>query len=182
MLERLLFLGIIIGSNNLAAALTLGALGQAKRVWRVVTVFGGFEFLIPLVGIWLGQQISLTLGDQTSWIAPVLLTGIALLALYSAIQGSPEDKKITDKVTSWGGLIFLAVGLSVDNLVIGFSLGLTGMEPLLVATTIALFSLVFTWLGMHLGAKARRHWQQYTELGAGILLLGLAMASWANLI
>ncbi len=182
MVERLLFLGIIIGSNNLAAALTLGALGQAKRVWRVVTVFGGFEFLIPLVGIWLGQRISTTLGDRAGWIAPVLLTIIAILALYSAIQDSPGDRKITDKVTSWGGLIFLAVGLSVDNLVVGFSLGLSGMEPLLVAATIALFSMVFTWLGVHLGARARRHWQRYTELGAGILLLGLATASWANLI
>jgi hypothetical protein len=36
----LLILGFVIGSNNFAVALALGALGQSSRVYRVMLVFG----------------------------------------------------------------------------------------------------------------------------------------------
>lgn len=45
-----LFMGLVIGSNNLAAALAMGILGNQERWWRILVVFGAFEFLMPLVG------------------------------------------------------------------------------------------------------------------------------------
>lgn len=60
---QILVLGVVIGANNFSAALSLGALGQADRRVRIVSVFAVFEFVVPLVGAALGQALALTLAD-----------------------------------------------------------------------------------------------------------------------
>ncbi|HUG45987.1 MAG TPA: manganese efflux pump, partial [Sphingomicrobium sp.] len=73
MLVELLILGAIIGSNNFATALALGALGQKVRRWRIVLTFGLFEFFIPLLGLWLGQRASGFVAGSVDWLGPALL-------------------------------------------------------------------------------------------------------------
>lgn len=182
MLARLLILGIAIGSNNLAASLALGALGQKERIRCVVVVFGCFEFAVPLAGLWLGQQSGQWIEGHVHWMAPVMLATLGVWTLWAAWRSKSADKSFARRVTTWGGLFVLAAGLSVDNLVVGFSLGLRESSPLLLAGTIAAFSMGFAWLGMHLGSQARRHWERYAEFGAAALLFGLAGASWLGWI
>ena len=50
MLGTLIVLGVVIGANNLSAALALGALGHGHHRSRIVGVFAVFEFTVPLVG------------------------------------------------------------------------------------------------------------------------------------
>ena len=56
-------------------------------------------------------------------------------------------------------------------------MGLENASALQVAMTIAIFSAGFTWVGMGLGAGSRRHWEQYSEIAAGMLLIGLGVGS-----
>jgi len=173
---KLLALGVIIGSNNLAASLALGALGQIARLWRIVFIFGLFEFLIPLLGIWLGQTVARVVATEIHFLSILLLAGLAAWMILSGIRHRKKDEKLARQVTSWTGLILLAAGLSADNLIVGFSIGLEEATPLIVAGVIAVFSMLFTWVGIRLGASSRRHWEQFAEIGAGILLLMLAGA------
>ncbi len=173
---KLLIIGIIIGSNNLAASMALGALGQHARQWRIIFVFGFFEFCIPLVGIWLGQRLASMIEQELESLSIALLLAMAIFMIYSGIRHRPADEKLAERVTSWTGLVFLAAGLSIDNLIIGFSLGLDNISPLLLAGTIAFFSMLFTWIGIQLGDSSRKHWEQYAEIGAGILLILLVTA------
>ncbi|MFW6359417.1 MAG: manganese efflux pump, partial [Chroococcales cyanobacterium] len=139
-LTKLLILGVVIGSNNLAAALALGVLGQAKQRWRVVFVFGLFEFFIPLVGIWLGKQLSNWIASNLEWLGSLLLLGLGLWSIYTGMRHRSAGEELAEKATTWTGLFLLATGLSLDNLIVGFSLGLRNINALVVATTIALFS------------------------------------------
>jgi len=173
----LLILGIVIGSNNLAVSLALGAMGQAPRRFRVMLVFGVFEFLMPLLGIGLGAATARALGLQTNIVGTVLLVALGLLAVYGGIRNRCQDEKLAKHVTRWRGLLFLALALSVDNVVVGFSLGLGRADPLIVATTIASFSVLFTWVGMILGRESRRSWEQAAKMGSGVLLVGLGAAN-----
>lgn len=173
----LVIIGIVIGSNNLAVALALGALGQASKQYRVMLVFGLFEFWVPLIGIWLGAEAAKAIALQTNFIGGVLLFGLGLLTVIGAILNQREDEKLARYVTRWRGLILLAAGLSIDNLIVSFSLGLSKAEPLTLAGTIAFFSVLFTWLGMRLGRESRRSWERTAKFGSGLLLMGLGMAS-----
>jgi manganese efflux pump family protein len=176
-LIALLFLGVVVGSNNLAVALALGAMGQNRRLHRVMLVFGLFEFLVPLVGIWLGATTARAIGLQMDIVGVVLIFGLGLLAVAGGVRGRRKDEWLARLVTNWGGLLVMAAGLSLDNLVLGFSLGLGEARPLVVASAICFFSVLFTWMGMRLGHESRRHWERLTKLGSGVLLMGLGVAT-----
>lgn len=176
-LAKLLILGAVIGSNNLAASLALGALGQSHRRWRIIPVFGTFEFMIPLLGMWAGRQASGAITARAGWLGVALLGGLGIWAILGAIREQPHDESFAERVTTWRGLILLAAGLSVDNLLVGFSLGLRNTPPWIVAATICVFSMSFAWLGLQLGDHARRHWERRAKFGAGSVLLTLALAT-----
>lgn len=177
-LGTLLLLGVVIGANNLATALALGALGQAGHRARILLAFGVFEFFVPLIGIWLGQHASIWLVDHTTWLGPVLLGLLGLGSVVTGIRGSTNDTVLAQRLTSPGGIVLLAAGMSLDNLVIGFSLGLRQISALVMAATICTFSVSFSWLGLSVGDAARRHWERPAEIGAGSLLVALAVLVW----
>jgi len=182
MIYRFLILGLVIGSNNFAVALAFGALGQRRRLWRVVLVFGCFEFLIPLVGLWVGRQMSQRLESWAGVISPLLLAAVGVWILVQSFRDPASGERMAARMTHWRGLLLVATVLSLDNLIIGFSLGIRGTYPLLLAANIAAFSIVFTWIGIRVGAKARRQWETTVNRGSGMLLLLLAVMSWAGWI
>lgn len=175
-------LGAVIGANNLATALALGALGQDKRRWRILSMFAVFEFSVPLLGLWLGQLASEYIAAQAGWLGPLMLAGLGVWTLFEATRRTSEQASLARWLTSWRGLVVLSATLSLDNLVVGFSLGLGGVGPLLMATIIMVFSVAFSWAGLEIGARSRRSYETPTELFSGLLLLGLAWADWTGAI
>lgn len=179
---NLLILGVVIGSNNFAASLALGAIGAKRRRWRILIAFGIFEFLVPLTGLWLGRKTSGAIAETAAWIGPVLLACLGCWALWKANDATFGEGSDVETITSWQGLTVLAGGLSVDNLLVGFSIGLSKIEPLALATTIAAFSIVFTQIGIEIGARATSSYERSARLIAGFLLLALAAADFLAFI
>jgi manganese efflux pump family protein len=177
MAVRLLVLGIVIGSNNLAVALALGSLGQTIRVRRIVSVFGLLEFVVPLFGLLIGRGLAVTISESVAFISPILLAGVGAATLLVAFRGRIDAESLARRITSYRGLALLGLILSVDNLVLGFGLGLQGDSPLLVAADIALFSMLFTWIGLKTGDKVRIL-EPVARYGAGILLLFFSAYEW----
>lgn len=171
---QLVILGVVIGFNNFATALALGSIGQEKRLWRILTAFAVFEFSVPLIGLWLGRQASKYLMDASAWLGPLLMAALGLLTLVQSTRGTRDQKALAARVTSWRGLVLLSAGLSLDNLVVGFSLGLREVPALALATTIMTFSVAFAWIGLRIGGLSRRNYENITEAIAGVLLLLLA--------
>lgn len=179
---ELLILGVIVGSNNFAVALALGALGQVSKCYRVMLVFGGFEFFVPLFGIWLGSQIAGAIGFYAIYVGSAMLVGLGILAVTGALREGYDDEILADRATRWSGLLILGASLSLDNLLVGFSLGLGENPPLAVAGAIAFFSILFTWLGMHIGNEYRRRWEKTAKISTGVLLILLGIATGAGWI
>lgn len=178
----LVILGVVIASNNFAAALALGAVGARSRRWRILVAFGVFEFLVPLTGLWLGREASNLIADAAEWIGPILLASLGCWALYKANERSLGDNSDVEAITSWKGLIALAGGLSIDNLIVGFSIGLGRLDPLALATTIAVFSIAFTQIGLEIGARASGNHEGSARKAAGLLLLALAVADFLDFV
>jgi putative Mn2+ efflux pump MntP len=173
---KLFVVALTLSLNNFAVALALGALGHAKQRWRVAAAFGAFEFGVPLLGIWLGQQAAGIVAERAGWIGAMLLGLMGVWTLFTARRDRGSDERLNERMVHWDRLVVLAAGLSVDNLVVGLGLGLRGFPPLAMAATIAGSVLAFIFLGLALGSVARRHWEQRAEIAAGILLIGLAGA------
>lgn len=174
----LVAIGIAVGLNNFAVALALGALGQESRRWRIASVFFVFEFTIPLVGLLIGAAVSELAADAGRWIGGALLVLIGVVAALADGLGPEKRERLLSRTTSWTGLIGLAAGLTVDNLAVGFALGMDGAEPLLLASVIAVAATAFTLLGLRMGHNASEADERRAQVTSGLLLvvLGLAVA------
>lgn len=177
---QLLILGIVVGSNNFATSLALGSLGQVDRRWRILLVFAVFEFGVPLLGLALGRRVSGHITDQVHWLSPLLIAGLGLWTLLVSTRMSPDAEKLARWLSDWRGLILLSAGLSLDNLVVGFGLGMGKVPVLLTATVIMACSVGFAWVGLRLGALGRRDFESPAEAISGLLLLAVAGMVWAG--
>jgi putative Mn2+ efflux pump MntP len=173
-LLELLILGVVIAANNMAIALALGALNQYTRRWRIIVTFGLFEFSVPLVGITIGRTAAYWIDQEVAWVGVLLLALLGGWTLATSIQQTDPEDTMASRITSWTGLVLLAAGLSLDNLLIGFGLGLGTVDALTVATTICLFSVVFTWIGLYVGHAVGATFRHYLTAASGILLIILA--------
>lgn len=175
---RLLLIGIAIAANNTAVALALGSVAR-RQLWpRILLVFGAFEFTIPLIGAWLGQHAARLIAGHADWLGPLMLMSLGGLTIVSALRSRSERRDLAHYLTGWTGLVVLSVGLSLDNLVVGFSMGLGGVPPLALALTILTCSVLFAWAGLALGRTARRNWGGFAGVVSGLILMGLAIIVW----
>lgn len=177
---QLLILGIVVGSNNFATSLALGSLGQADRRWRILLVFAVFEVSVPLLGLALGRRISSDVAAQVDWLGPLLIAGLGFWTLFVSTRRTHDAEKLARWLSGWPGLVALSAGLSVDNLVVGFGLGLSGVPVLMTATVIMLCSVAFAWTGLRLGAMGRRDFESPAEAISGQLLLVVAWMIWSG--
>jgi manganese efflux pump family protein len=179
---QLLILGIVISTDNLAVAMALGALGQIQQKWRIALMFGIAAFIIPLVSIWIGREIAVFLEDNLNWIGSLLLGIVGGWMLVTAFRREEEQTDLVERVTTWGGLVLLAGSTSIDNLIVGLSLGMQGRPAFAIAILSAGFVVAFTLLGIRIGDAAHRHWEKYATIAAGVMLILLAIATWAGWI
>lgn len=174
---KLMVIALTLSLNNFAVSLALGALGQARKRWRIALAFGSFEFLVPLVGIWIGSALSTSLTTRAGWVGALFLGAVGAWTLVSGIRRrEPAGEPLASRAATWTGLVALAGALSIDNLVVGLGLGLRGFPPVLLAGTIAGMVVLSILVGLHLGSAARRHWERRAEIAAGGLLIALAGA------
>lgn len=166
-------LGLAVGAGNLATALVLGALGQAYRKARIVALFGVFEFTGPLVGLWIGESVSPYIEERLGWLGVAVIGGLGLWTILGAWRDPHEEERLARRVTSWSGLVALAATLAVDNLLVGFGLGLRH-SPLQAAFVIGTSAAAFSWVGIWTGNAARRHWARRAKFGSGAVLVSIA--------
>lgn len=180
---KLFLLGAVIGSNNLAVAFSLGALPTRSYWLRIIVIFGVFEFVIPLVGIFIGQQFSQIIADYASYVGGGILLVFGVFMVYKSFNSSLEDEEyLLKKVVSWTGVFSLAAGLSLDNLIVGFSIGLQNFSPLTTASVIAISSVVFTFIGLNTGKYLKDRFKKSTDLFSAVLLILLGIATLFELI
>lgn len=175
---KLVLLGMVIGSNNLAVAFAIGALDTKAFWWRIIVIFGVFEFVIPLVGILIGQEFSTFIASFASYLGGGILLLFGVFMLYKSFQPTKkEDSFLLNKVKSWSGIITLSASLSLDNLLVGFSIGLQNYHPLTTSSVIAISSILFTIVGLNSGKYLKHQYRKPTDIFSAFLLIALGLAS-----
>lgn len=148
MVWQLLFLGLALGTNNALASIALGTSGMPRsRQFTTAVIFGVFEAIMPILGIWIGEQVAGIVGDKAKIFGVVILVLVGLWALFK--KSGKENSN--EPVKSMGNTMILAVALSLDNLSIGFGLGMLQVPLVLAAIVFGVVSLVMTFIGLEIG-------------------------------
>jgi putative Mn2+ efflux pump MntP len=133
-----------------------------------------FEMAMPVVGLLLGRALGHLVGRGADYVA------IGLLAVLGAWMLFHEDEAGGEKVeqlASGRGLVLLALGISIslDELAIGFTIGLLDLSLWLAVVLIGAQAFLFAQAGLRLGAHLNEALRERAEQLAGVALLGLAI-------
>ena len=176
-LITLIFLGFSVGLGNFGASIAIGLSGVNKKTRnRVAIVFGVFEIGMPIVGLAIGRQLSTIFNNKANLIGGTLLLIVGLYEIMSSFKN--EEAQVKKVYKSWNKLILSGLALSIDNLIIGFSLG-TYKEPfLLSALIIGATSVVMVLVGLEVGNRLNKKVEKYSEIISGsiLILVGIAVA------
>jgi putative Mn2+ efflux pump MntP len=184
MVFKLIALVLPLGLDTFAvsAALGVGGLSRERRL-RTSLLFAGFEAGMPLVGLAIGRPLGSTLGSAADYVAIAVLFALgARMLLENETAESGELRSAFDR----GGLAVVALGVSVslDELAIGFTLGLLGVSVLPAVLLIGVQAFVVSQLGMRLGERAGERAREGAARAAGaalaLLAVGLLVAKLAE--
>jgi manganese efflux pump family protein len=175
MLKLLAFV-LPLGLDSFAVAAALGA-SQVATVWhrlRISLVFVIFEGGMPLIGLALGSALARGVGRIADYLAAAAVIGIGIWMLLA--DNETEEDKASRIMTSRGlALVGLGISISLDELAIGFSIGLVRLPVSAVIVAIALQAFVAAQLGLAIGAKVAERWRERAEQVAGIALILLGI-------
>ena len=173
MLKLLIFvLPLALDSFAVAAAIGAAQATTASLRLRISLILVVFEGGMPLIGLGLGSVLAHRIGFAAGYLAAIIVGGIGAWMLLSDEQ---DEEAKASRITAGRGLALmgLGIGISMDELAIGFSIGLTRLPVIPVIAAIALQAFAAAQLGLATGAKIAERWRERTERLAGIALIVL---------
>ncbi len=176
---RLLAFVLPLGLDSFAVAAAIGAAQAASQEagrWlrlRVSLVFVLFEGGMPLIGLGLGSALAQGIGQVANYLAAAAVIGIGGWMLFARSGAAERAARL---LSSHGlALAGLGISISLDELAIGFSIGLIHLPVTALIVAIAAQAFLAAQLGLALGARIAERWRELAEKGAGIVLIVLGI-------
>jgi putative Mn2+ efflux pump MntP len=167
-------LPLAVDSFAVAALLGAGGVSQAQRR-RITAVFVLFEAGMPLVGLALGAPVARAIGGTADYVAGGALLALGTWMLFFGDEEGEEQAAGRLAAASGWALMGLGVSISLDELAIGFTLGLVHLPAIPVIIAIAVQTFVVAQLGMRLGARVGERLRENAERLASLALIGLGI-------
>jgi manganese efflux pump family protein len=167
-----------LGLDSFAVAAAIGA-SQVTTAWqrlRISLIFVIFEGGMPLIGLGLGIALARGVGQAAGYLAGSAVIAIGAWMLLAG--GQDEDEKASRLAGSRGlTVIMLGISISLDELAIGFTIGLAHLPIAAITVAIALQALLAAQLGLAIGARVSERWRERAEQAAGttLILLGACL-------
>jgi manganese efflux pump family protein len=173
----LIALVVPLGLDTFAVAAALGMSGLTRRDRiRVTTLFTVFETGMPVVGIVLGAIAGNVAGRAADYVAIAILIGLGVYMLWPRRDDRDEPERVGLLARTRGlAAIGLGISISLDELAIGFTLGLLRFPVALVIVLIGIQTLTVTQAGLRLGSRIGEAVRERAEQLAGVVLAVLGV-------
>jgi putative Mn2+ efflux pump MntP len=172
---RVIALVLPLGLDTFAIAAALGMtrLTVAQRV-RFGLLFAAFESGMPVIGLLVGAGLGRLIGGFSEYVAIVALAG---LGAYMLLGQDKDDERARRLVASTGtAMILLGLSVSLDELAIGFSLGLLNVPIVPAIVLIAAQAFIVSQVGFAIGGRIGEATREGAEKVAGAALIVIAGA------
>ena len=129
---------------------------------------------MPLVGLLLGHALGQIVGGAADYVAIGVLV---LLGVWMLLHKDDDEPEKVGQLATGHGLMLVALGLSIslDELAIGFTIGLLHLSLWLAVVLIGAQAFIVAQLGLRLGARLSESMRERAEQLAGLALIGLAL-------
>lgn len=174
---EILFIAIALGCDAFSVALCVGAAGS-HRFWqttRLVISFGFFQFLMPIIGVFLGSSVVSFIEPVSRWIAAGMLVVIGAHMIKNGFTEEQVCEPVPKDRTKGWSLLMLSIGTSLDALAVGLSFGFLNLSYFLPSVVIGIVAAIMTFIGVMLGKGLCSIIGEKAEIFGGVILLLIAI-------
>ena len=175
-------MAIAVLSFSMSIDAMVAAIGRGASIGRpgfllalkTGAIFGTVETITPLLGWLAGVAASRYVAAIDHWIAFALLSFVGGRMIWHAIHGhgQKEDRQRNGSLLV---LIAIAVGTSIDAMVVGVSLAFLDINIVLVALAIGIATFIMSTVGMLAGHAIGARVGIGAEILGGMALAGLGL-------
>ena len=168
-----LILPLCLDTFAVAAALGMTRPTGAQRI-RFSILFAAFEGGMPVIGLVVGAGLGRVIGDWSEYLA---IAALVVLGAYMLWARDDDEERVRKLAASRGpAMIALGLSVSLDELAIGFSLGLLNVPIVPAIVLIAAQAFVVSQVGFALGGRIGEATREGAERLAGAVLIVIAGA------
>jgi manganese efflux pump family protein len=174
-LLKLLLFVLPLGLDTFAVSAALGVAGMPKQQrLKISLLLSGFEMAMPVTGLLVGHALGHAIGTAADYIAAAALFALGIWMLVSEEQD--EAGKVTALAANSGlALVALGASISLDELAMGFTIGLLHLSIVLAVILIGAQAFLVAQVGLRLGARIGEASREAAEKVAGLALIGLGI-------
>jgi putative Mn2+ efflux pump MntP len=166
-----LVIPLAIDTFVLGTALGMAGLAPRERL-RTSLVLSAFEAGMPVVGFLVGAGLGTIVGQWSDYFAAAVLAAIGawMLRPSGGDDGEEQGMRLLASARGWT-VIVLGLGISLDELAVGFGVGLLRLPLVLLVILIAVQAFLAAQLGLRLGSRLAEKARSAAEKLAGVLLV-----------
>ncbi len=174
-LLQLVFLSIGLAMDAFAMAVCKGLSMKKVRLYQAVIIglfFGFFQFIMPVIGYYLGASFSQFVGSIDHWIALILLGFIGINMIKEGFSNDDEDN---NNELSLKELLMLSIATSIDALAVGISFAFLKVNIIQASLLVGIITCSISILGVYIGRIVGSRLKNYAEITGGIILIIIAL-------
>lgn len=179
-------LGVSMAADSMCASASDGIkdnrMGKLKSV-LIPFSFGFFQFIMPVIGYFLGYSIKDYVVDYIPWIAFGVLLFLSLKSFYDGVEEHLERKKfknednvVIHKHINYVEVFIQDIATSIDALTIGFiNVNQTIYDAMITFVIIGVVTFILSFISLLLGKKIGDKIERFAPLISGLIFLCLAI-------
>ena len=133
--------------------------------------FGGFQFLMPVIGYLLGFRFESVIESIDHWVAFVLLAFIGGNMIKESF-GKAEELNDDFGIKT---MLLMAIATSIDALAVGVTFAFLEVQILPAAGLIGVTTFLLSFAGIYIGNVFGARYKSKAELAGGIILVVIGL-------
>lgn len=177
---EIVLISIGLGMDAMSVAICKGLAMKkfdVKKTSIIALYFGFFQFLMPVIGFFIGARFEKIIDNVSHWIAFAILAVIGINMIRESLKKedkgnkeNKEDKEENDKV-DFKTMIVLAIATSIDALVVGISFAMMKVNIWISSIIIGIITFLMSIIGVLIGKLFKEKLKIKPELLGGIILI-----------
>lgn len=161
-----------------------------KKEWSMPAAFALFQFLMPVIGYYIGSALSGSLKSVSKFVTAAIFFALALKIVIDNLKEAKsgkgdraETEKAADKTAAFtfGVLIAQAIATSIDALLIGVTFAVSlDFSVFLAALIIGAVTFAIVVAALYIGKSLGKILGRYAQWAGAVILLILAVKNLAE--
>lgn len=163
----IIIIAVSLSMDAFSLSLAYGTLNLEKKyIKKLSTIVGIYHFIMPLLGLSIGNIVLKLIPINTNIIVCIVLSFIGIEMIIDTFKNEEEIKMMNIKE-----LLLFGLAVSIDSFSVGIGLKALTNKYILSVAMFSLSSFIFTYIGLILGKKINNLIGKISTLLGGITLI-----------